>query len=397
MGKAPEDYFIAVKTSRLRPGMHVAELDRLWVHTPFPPGGFVLRSEQQIRELRRYCTYVYIDPLKSDEPAEVVVPFSPKLPRSLKPQLDDLSIGEELPHAQEALQGLTGLVRHTIKTVRLGRLPEIDGLQRGLAPVVESIRRCPDALLWLISTEPSAGYVYRRAAGTAILAAAFGHRIGFDQVGLGELALGGMLLDIGKTEIPVTILAKPNGLSPDEHEMVRRHVEHAMAILRVTDNVPDRVMGMLAGHHERIDGSGYPHRQQGTEIPLYARMAGIVDSFDAITQDRRYAPGISAHTALRYLNNQRGRQFDDTLVQEFIQAIGIYPTGTWVELLDGSVGVVCAQNACWPLSPRVALLSNGAGNRIAPQVVMANRSNPIVRTRDKRDSTGLNSSLDALA
>jgi HD-GYP domain-containing protein (c-di-GMP phosphodiesterase class II) len=397
MGRAPEDYFIAVKSSRLRPGMHVAELDRLWVHTPFPPGGFVIRNPQQIAEIRRYCTYVYIDPLKSDEPAEATVPFAPKLQRSLKPQLDELSIGEELPHAQAALKKLTATVRHTIQTVRLGRLPEVESLQKGLAPIVESIRRCPDALLWLVSTEPSAGYVYRRSIGTAILSCAFGHRLGFDEVALGELALGGMLLDIGKTEIPVTILAKPNGLSPDEHDLVRRHVEHAMAMLRVTDDVPDRVMSMLAGHHERIDGTGYPHRQQGTEIPLYARMAGIVDTYDAITQDRRYAPGISAHTALRYLNNQRSRQFDDTLVQEFIQALGIYPTGTWVELLDGSVGVVCAQNSCWPLSPRVAVLSNGSGKKIKPQVIVANRSNPIVRSRDKRDGNDLTSNLGAIA
>ena len=397
MGKGPEDYFIAVKTDRLRPGMHVAALDRLWLHTPFPPGGFTIRNERQIRELGRYCSYVYIDPLKSDEPTDVVVPFTSLLPRSLAPQLGELSIGEELPLAQEALEGLTATVRHMLQTVRLGRLPEIEQLNKGLAPVVESIRRCPDALLWLLSTEPSAGYMYRRSIGSAILAAAFGHRLGFDHIALTELALGGILLDIGKTEIPVTVLAKPSDLTLTETELVRRHVEHAMAILRVMDNVPDRVLDMLAGHHERIDGSGYPHQQRGTEIPLYARMAGIVDTYDAITQDRRYASAISAHTALRYLNNQRNRQFDDTLVQEFIQALGIYPTGTWVELLDGSVGVVCSQNSCWPLAPRVAVLRNGVGEKLEPKVVLANRSNPIVRTRDKDGGPGIASSLSVLA
>ena len=97
MGKAPEDYFIAVKTSKLRPGMHVAALDRLWINTPFPPSGFTIRDEQHVHELRRYCTWVYIDPLKSDEPADVVVPFTPQMPRSLTPHLNDLNIGDELP------------------------------------------------------------------------------------------------------------------------------------------------------------------------------------------------------------------------------------------------------------------------------------------------------------
>ena len=397
MSQAPEDYFIAVKTDRLRPGMHIAGLDRSWINTPFPPGGFELRGDQQINELKRYCTYVYIDPLKSDEPTDVVVPFAPTLPSMLKPQLGELSIGDELPLAEEALDGLKSTVRHMMQKARLGRLPEIDALRTSLGPTIESIRRCPDALLWLLSTEPAGGYVYRRAIGTSILCAAFGHRLGFDQVALTELALGGVLLDIGKTEIPVTILAKPNSLSPTEHDLVQRHVEHALDALRATDGVPERVVDMLAGHHERIDGSGYPHHRSGTEIPLYARMAGIVDTYDAITLDRRYAPAISAHTALRYLNNQRNRQFDDTLVQEFIQALGIYPTGTWVELLDGSIGIVCAQNNAWPLAPRVAVLSNDKGEKRSPQVIVANRSNPIVRTRDRDNRVGLAPHLNVLS
>jgi hypothetical protein len=397
MAKVPEDYYIAVRTDRIRTGMHVAELDRLWVHTPFPPGGFTIKSEQQITELRRYCTFVYLDPLKSDEPADVIVPFTPSLSRSLAPQLGELNIGDELTHAEAALNGLTTTVRQLIQKVRLGRLPEIEQLNKGLLPVVESIQRCPDALLWLLSTAPDCGYIYRRSIGTAILSAAFGYRLGFDHVALSELALGGILLDIGKTEIPVTILAKPNGLTPSEYELVHRHVEHALDILRAMDNVPSRVMDMLAGHHERIDGSGYPNHQVGTEISLYARMAGIVDTYDAITLDRRYAPAISAHTALRYLNNQRNRQFDDTLVQEFIHALGIYPTGTWVELLDGSIGVVCAQNSSWPLSPRVAVLSNSEGVKQEPQVILANRSNPIVRTRDKHTNCGITPHLGVTA
>jgi HD-GYP domain-containing protein (c-di-GMP phosphodiesterase class II) len=397
MGKVPEDHHIAVKTDRLRPGMYVAALDRLWLHTPFPPGGFPIRSERQIRELRRYCTHVYIDPLKSDEPTEVIVPFTPALPKALAPQLNELHIGDELPHAEQALKGLSATVRHLLRSVRLGKLPEIEQLNKGLRPVVESVRRCPDALLWLISTEPSTGYMYRRASGSAILAAVFGHRLGFDEVALTELALGGVLLDIGKTEIPVTVLAKTGDLTHTETDLVRRHVEHALAMLRAMDNVPERVVNMLAGHHERIDGSGYPHRQRGTEIPLYARMAGIVDTYDAITQERRYAPAISAHTALRYLNNQRNRQFDDTLIQEFIQALGIYPTGTWVELLDGSIGVVCAQNRCWPLAPRVAVLRNRAGEKLNPEVIVANRSNPIVRSRDSEPGRGVAPGLSALA
>jgi hypothetical protein len=381
MGNAPEDHLIAIKANLLRPGMFIAALDRLWLHTPFPPGGFHVSDERQIERICRFCTYVYIDPRKCDQPDDVIVPFEPVPTSALAPRVNQHSVGEELPWARPALEALTATVRHMIGDVRDGRLPSLEMLNTGLMPVIESIQRCPDAALWLLRTEPIPAYIYRRSIGTAVAAAVFGHRLGFDRAGLLELALGGILMDIGKLEVPVTILAKPDTLTPREYNLVRKHVRHATEMVRLMDDVPDRVVDMISSHHERFDGSGYPQKLSGTEIPLYARIAGIVDTFDAITQDRRYAPAISAHTALRYLNGQRGLKFDDALLQEFIHAMGVYPTGTWIELLDGSVGMVCSQDENWPLTPRVAIMSGSAGPLMEPQVVLATRRNPIIRAR----------------
>ncbi len=268
-----------------------------------------------------------------------------------------------------------------IRDVRAGRLPDVDALTRQLLPVVDSIQRCPDAALWLMRIEPPSGYVYRRALGTAITATVFGERLGLDREALHDLALGGLLLDIGKVEVPVSILAKRESLSQPEHEIIKRHVAYAQEIMRLMDDVPERVTEMVRSHHERFDGSGYPDKQRGSEIPLFARVAGIVDTYDAITQDRGYAPAISAHTALRYLSGQRHAKFDADLLQEFIHAMGVYPTGTWVELLDGSVGVVCSQNSAWPLTPRIAIMADRSGRPRQPCTVVANRHNPIVNAR----------------
>jgi len=147
------------------------------------------------------------------------------------------------------------------------------------------------------------------------------------------------------------------------------------------ENVPGHVLDMISSHHERFDGSGYPQQKRGTEIPLFARIAGIADTYDAITQERTYAPAISAHTALRYLNGQRRVKFDDSLLQEFIHAMGIYPTGTWVELLDGRVGIVCSQDSSWPITPTVAVMTNRKGAMLEPHTVLADSRNPIVGAR----------------
>lgn len=397
MGNALDDHLIALKADRLRRGMFVATLDRLWLHTPFPPGGFYVRDQKQIDKIGRYCTYVYIDPHKSDESLDVVLPFAPIESTLLAPQVEHLDIEEELPWARQALDVCRNTVRRMIHDARAGSLPNIQRLSTGLVPAIESIKRCPDAMLWLLRTENKDGYLYRRSVGTALISTVFGDKLGFGRKALLELALGGVLMDIGKIEIPIPILAKSDDLSPEETGMVRKHVCHAIELVRIMDDVPDHVISMVSNHHERFDGSGYPHRRRGADIPLFARMAGIVDTFDAITQDRGYAPAISAHTALCYLNGQRHTKFDDDLLQEFIHALGIYPTGTWVELLDGSIGVVCAQDPAWPLTPSVAIVSKSNGMPISAHTVRASRLNPIIRARH-RASPGLDApNLEAIA
>lgn len=378
-----DDHLVALKAGRLRPGMYVAALDRLWLHTPFPPGGFYVRDQKQIDRIGRYCTYVYVDPLKSDEPVDLVLPFEPLPPTLLAPIAETLSLEEELPWARQALEALCTAVQRMVREVRSGRLPQLDALQAGLVPMIESVKRNQDAMLWLLRTSDGQGYLQRRAVGTAIIATVHGNQLGLDRGGLVDLALGGLLLDIGKVEVPVPLLAKPESLSEQEQLVVRKHVNHAVELVRVIDNVPDNVLTMISHHHERYDGSGYPNRQRGSEIPLYARIAGIVDTFDAITQDRRYAPAISAHTALRYLNGQRRIKFDGSLMQQFIRALGIYPTGTWVELLDGSIGIVCEQDRRWPLAPNIVVVSKRNGLPITPHTVHASRLNPIIRARHR--------------
>ncbi len=381
MGNTLDDHLVAITAEHLRSGMFIASLDRLWLHTPFPPGGFYVRDQQQIDRIGRYCTHVYIDPHKSDEPLDVVVPFEPLSATLLAPKAERLDIEEELPWARQAMEVLRQSTRRMISEARRGRLPDMAALNAGLVPTVDSAKRCPDALLWLLRTDSTDGYLYRRSIGTAIICAVYGNKLGFDRARLMELVMGGLLMDIGKTEVPVTILAKADNLSPEETGLVRKHVDYAIELIRVMEGVPDRVVSMVGNHHERYDGSGYPYKKRSTEIPLFARIAGIVDTFDAITQDRRYAPAISSHTALRYLSSQRQTKFDDDLLQEFIRAMGIYPTGTWVELLDGSIGVVCAQDPHWPLAPRIAIVSKSNGMPMETHTVNASRLNPVIRAR----------------
>jgi HD-GYP domain-containing protein (c-di-GMP phosphodiesterase class II) len=171
-----------------------------------------------------------------------------------------------------------------------------------------------------------------------------------------DLAMGGALFDIGRMRIPESILSRPKRLSEDEMALVRQHVQFSIEALGNSDNISSEVIQMIATHHERYDGSGYPAGLRGDEIPLFGRIAGIVDSYDAITSNRPHATQLTPDAALRMIYEWRDLEFQGALVEQFIQVIGVYPVGTIVELSDGRVGIVSGQHPEARLRPIVMVV-----------------------------------------
>jgi HD-GYP domain-containing protein (c-di-GMP phosphodiesterase class II) len=116
------------------------------------------------------------------------------------------------------------------------------------------------------------------------------------------------------------------------------------------------VVDMVRGHHEREDGSGYPGHLLGAQISVPAKMAAIVDCFDALTSVRPYARTHTPYEALQMLYDWGKQMLHGPLVEEFIQCLGIYPVGGLVELNSGEVGLVVAHNRVRRLKPRILLL-----------------------------------------
>jgi HD-GYP domain-containing protein (c-di-GMP phosphodiesterase class II) len=141
---------------------------------------------------------------------------------------------------------------------------------------------------------------------------------------------------------------------------VRRHVELGAQILG-DGGFSAVVRDMVMGHHERADGSGYPARRAGADIPLHVRVAAIVDSFDAMTTERAHAPALARHVALQELYRARETRYYPELVEQFISCLGVYPTGSLAELSTGEIVAVMAQNPSRRLRPRVLLLTDIAG------------------------------------
>ena len=187
---------------------------------------------------------------------------------------------------------------------------------------------------------------------------AMGRQLGLTRLDIESLGMGALLLDIGKTRIPNELLNADRLLTEDELKTIKGHVQHSLDILEEDSSINFKVKDMVATHHERIDGSGYPSGLSGSQIPLFGKIAAIIDCYDAITSDRIYAEPMSSQEAVKKLYEWRDKDFQKELVEEFIQAIGMFPAGSLVELSTGEVGVVITEARTRRLRPKLMMLLN---------------------------------------
>lgn len=375
----------------LRLGMYVSRLDRGWDGTPFPLQGVLIRSIAELDTLRRLCARVTIDLDKSHAEVARVLREGPRAigPSPLGPwhgkvqYVDTATLDEELPRARAAQAGLHGFMVDLLDDLRAGRHLVASEIAAAVVPVVESVLRSADAVFWLNALRHRSSYEYSHALNCTALSVAFGRHLGFPEPMLTSLAAGGLMLDLGKAQLPDEILDHPGPLDAEKFALVRRHVEYSVEILAQSGNRDRRVVDMVSAHHERFDGSGYPNRLRGAEIPLFGRIAGLVDSFDAMTSERPWRRGVSHHEALQRLYRDRNVLFQSELVEQFTQCIGVYPTGSLVELSSGEVAIVMAQNRSRHLCPRVLVLTT-------PDKVLASEFHPLelVTVADLPDDAG---------
>ena len=164
------------------------------------------------------------------------------------------------------------------------------------------------------------------------------------------------MIDVGMVNVPTHILAKAGPLTVNEQKLVQGHVKAGIRLVEDAGTVDHRVIEIIACHHERHSGSGYPKKLAGTDIPLTARMAGIADTYDAMITERPYRQARSSFEVIQELTDLKGSLFHPDLTEAFTQAIGIFPTGSIVELSSGEVGIVVGQNPQRRLKPQIIVV-----------------------------------------
>lgn len=353
---AQEKHKFKIAVSGLKLGMFVCELDRPWLETPFILQGFPIRTLDDIDEIAKYCEWVIVEQSEDVwQKPEERSSINPELKRG-NPYPNHVTRQQEKRTAETAHTAARALTRSFMDDVRLGRAIDIREVKVTVSECVKSILRNPDAMSWMAKIRSRDQYTSEHSLNVGLLAITFGRALGASEEDLNKLGFAGMLHDIGKMRTPLDILNKEGALSTEEFNIIKSHPQDGRDILLSHKNIYHGAVDVAYGHHEALDGSGYPRAIKAGGITDFTRIITLCDVYDAITSDRSYRRGASSLNALKIIHDARGTKYDPKLAEDFIECIGLYPPGSVVELHSGEVGIVISTNYRHRHLPKVLVL-----------------------------------------
>ena len=382
-----------IHVRHLSTGMYIHEFCGSWMEHPFWRTRFLLRSPADVARIQDSSIQeVWIDTDKGDDVPDAAQPVSrtqanaqidtalagadppapdpaPFVARTTLDAHASASTAQELERARHICASAKTQVLSMFEEARMGHAIDAQGAQATVDEITGSLARNPGALISLARLKTADEYTYMHSVSVSALMLALARQLQLDEATTRLAGMAGLMHDIGKARIPDAILNKPARLSDEEFDIMRSHPAFGVEMLRAS-KMPPQVLDACLHHHEKMDGSGYPHRLMGADIHLLARMNAICDVYDAVTSNRPYKNGWDPSDALRRMAEWTRGHFDSRIFQAFVRCMGIYPTGSLVRLASGHLAVVLEQSPGTLLAPRVRLFfSLQSGRRVAPEVI----------------------------
>ena len=396
-----------IPVADLRLGMHLHALEGSWIDHPFWRSRFTLVNPA---DLQRLCDSdvkeCWVDDrLSQPEAAEAPPPALPPAPppalrsgppaASPPPSLESVAIAlaaaaaplapsrafasqaappthayaAELEQAAAICQRGRGVVLSMFSEARMGRALDIEGCLPLVEEITRSVMRHPGALVTLARLKTQDDYSYMHSMAVCALMVALAREMGMDEAASRAAGVAGLMHDVGKAVMPLAVLNKPGRLTEAEYDTMRSHPERGHALLLESRGATPQTLDVTLHHHEKMDGSGYPHRLAGEVISLLARMGAVCDVYDAITSYRPYKAGWDPAESMARMASWKGH-FDQTVFRHFVRSLGIYPNGALVRLASGRLAVVLEQNSHALTAPIVKVFFDVAQQLSIPPLVL---------------------------
>ncbi len=259
---------------------------------------------------------------------------------------------------------ITRTVRNIFKDITLTNPLEQGAVKQTVNDMLRQVLKNRCVMLHLTEFRGSDLYVFSHSVNVCMLALIVGLFMNLKRDQLKNLGLAALLHDVGRNKVPKSILYKPAPLSELEYAQVKKHTVYGYEMLKRYNQIPEQVCLAALQHHERLDGSGYPHGLVGEEIDLFARIVAVADVFDALLTDRPFRKGFFPHQAVDIILNSAG-QFDQEVMRVFTENVAIYPLGSVVSLNNGEIGVVVDVNRSHRTRPVVRIMYDRDAQKLA--------------------------------
>lgn len=333
-----EEFMFRINVNFLKPGMTLAK-------TIYGNDGQVLLStgvnlkQTYIEKLKKIgISSLYID---TKETADIVI--------------------EDIICEQNRFEA-KNIIRETMNNVYKGRVIETQEIFNAVGHILDDLLGNKDIMLNLSDIKAVDDYTFAHSVNVCVLSLVIGIAMGYNRERLEKLGVGAVLHDIGKIAIPIDILNKPGKLTDTEYKMIQEHPRLGYEIVKKHSSISSLSAMVVLTHHERYDGGGYPLGKKGEEIYEFSRIVAIADVYDALTSDRVYKKKAMPHEAIEYLIAMGNIQFDENIVNKFIQHVAPYPIGTIVRLNTGIQGIVVAVDKNYPNRPIIRCFWNKKGD-----------------------------------
>ena len=265
-----------------------------------------------------------------------------------------IGLAAEQERCREEVELATQKVQTYFDEIRENQKVPIEDIPANVMPHIAQAAEHPHLCGLLHNLQAKDDYTYRHNIGVGVLAALLGKWLGLGEREVSELTMAATLHDVGKMRIPLEVLNKPGRLTEEEFELIKRHPEFGCELLRAA-GAAERDMLVALQHHERQDGSGYPHGIRGEEIDYFSKIVAVCDVYHAMSSRRSYHEPAPFYKILNQMTDNKFGEFDPHIVNVFIDRMMQMMVGNEVLFSDRSVGLIVLIPPSDPLRPLVKI------------------------------------------